>query len=90
MRTSLNNIKAIDDYLLGRMAPGDALLFEANMLLNSDLTDDLKHQQSTYSIIRKYSRQNLKAEIMAVQETLAAAAQHQGFMQRIAGLFKKY
>lgn len=90
MRTSLNNIKAIDDYLLGRMEPDDALLFEVNMLLNSNLVIDVKYQQSTYSIIRKYSRQNIKAEIMAVQETLATAPQYRGFMQQIANLFKKH
>jgi hypothetical protein len=90
MRTSLNNIKTIDDYLLGRMAPEDALLFEADMLLNSDLSDDVEYQQSTYSIIRKYSRQNIKTEIKAVQETLATAPEHLGFMRRIVNLFKKY
>jgi hypothetical protein len=90
MRTSLNNIKAIDDFILGNMAHGDALLFEANALLNSDLMDDIKHQQNTYTIIRQYSRQNIKAEIMAVQKTLAAAPQHRGFMQHIANLFKKH
>jgi hypothetical protein len=89
MRTSLNNIKAIDDYLLGHMAPGEALLFEAKMLLNSSLVDDVRFQQSTYSIVRKYSRQSIKAEILAVQETLATAPEHRGFTQRIANLFKK-
>jgi len=90
MRTPLNNIKAIDDYLLGRIAPGDALLLEVNILLNSDLADDIKHQQNTYTIIRQYSRQKIRAEIMAVQETLATKPQYRGFMQRIANLFKKY
>jgi hypothetical protein len=90
MRTSLNNIKAIDDYLLGAMAPGDALLFEANMLLNSDLVNDIGHQQNTYEVIRQYSRQKIKDEIVAVQKILADEPQHQGFMQRIANLFKKY
>ena len=90
MRTSLNNIKIIDDYLLGRMAPDDSLLFEADMLLNSDLSDDIKYQQSTYSIIRKYSRQCLKTEIKAVQETLATAPEHVGFMRSIGNLFKMY
>jgi hypothetical protein len=89
MRTSLNNIKAIDDYLSGRLVPGETLLFEANMLLNIDLTDDVQQQQNTYAIIRQYSRKKIKAEIMAVQETLATAPQHRGFMQRIAQLFKK-
>jgi bacterioferritin (cytochrome b1) len=90
MRTSLNNIKTIDDYLLGRMAPDDSLLFEANMLLNSDLSDDVKYQQSTYSIIREYSRQNIKTEIKVVQEILATAPEHVGFMRSILNLFKMY
>ena len=89
MRTSLNNIKVIDDYLLGSMPPGDALLFEANKLLNSDLASDIQHQQNTYAIIRQYGRQKIKAEIMDVQKTLTTAQRHRGFMQRIANLFKK-
>ncbi len=90
MRTSLNNIKTIDDYLLGRMLPDDVRLFEANMLLNSDLSDDIKYQQNTYEIIREYSRQKIKTEIKAVQETLATAPEHQGFMRSIGNLFKMY
>jgi hypothetical protein len=89
MRTSLNNIKTIEDYLLGNIAPGDTLLFEAKMLLSGDLREDVQHQQSTYSIIRQYGRESIKAEIKAVQQTLATAPQHQGFMQRIVNLFKK-
>lgn len=90
MRTSLNNIKAIDNYLLGGMAPGDKLLFEANILLNSDLVNDVGHQQNTYAVIRQYSRQKIKDEIAAVQKILAVEPQHQGFMRRIANLFKKH
>ncbi|WP_158992913.1 hypothetical protein [Mucilaginibacter sp. L196] len=90
MRTSLNNIKAIDDYLLGSMPPGDALLFEANMLLNNDLVNDMEHQQNTYAVIRQYSRPKIKGEIGAVQKILATAQQHRGFMHRIANLFKNH
>ena len=89
MRTSLNNIKAIDDYLLGSMAPGDALLFEAKMLLNSDLREDVHLQQCTYSIIRQYGRQSIRAEITAVQQTLTTAPQHRGFMQRVKTVFSR-
>jgi hypothetical protein len=88
MRTSLNNIKTIDDYLLGHMTPEDAQLFKVKVLLNSDLSDELEHQQMAYSIIKKYSRQHLKAEIKAVQEKLATAAEHMDFMHRITYLFK--
>jgi anti-sigma-K factor RskA len=90
MRTSLNNIKAIDDYLLGNMTAGDALIFEANMLLNSDLTHDVQHQQCTYAVIRQYGRRNIKAEIKAVEKRLTVESAHQGFIQRIANLFNKY
>lgn len=88
MRTSLNNIKTIENYLSGQMLPGDALLFEANMLLNSDLINDIQHQQETYAVIRQYSRQKIKDEIAAVQKIIATAPQHRGFMQHITNLFK--
>jgi len=88
MRTSLNNIKVIEEYLNGGLAAGDALLFEANMLLNGDLVADVNDQQNTYAIIKQYGRRQLKEEIIAVQQKLAAAPQHQGFIQHIANLFK--
>jgi hypothetical protein len=88
MRTSLNNIKAIDDYLLGSTPPGDRLLFEANLLLNKGLADDTEHQQNTYATIRQYGRRRIKEEIIAAQNILATAPQHSGFMQRILNLFK--
>ena len=90
MRTSLNNIKAIDDYLSGQMTSGNALLFEANLLLNKDLINDIEHQQRTYTLIRLYSRRQIKNEIVDVQKIFTTAPQHRGFMQRIVNLFKKH
>jgi len=89
MRTSLNNIKTIEDHLFGYHAPGDALVFEARMILNSGLRDEVQQQQNTYDVIREYSRKRLKAEIAAVQTKLTHEPQHLGFMQKIINLFKK-
>jgi len=89
MRTSLNNIKKIDNYLLGGLAPTEALLFEANMLLNKNLAEDVAQQQLTYAMINRYSKQKIKAEIIAAQAKLSAVPEYQGFIQRIANLFKK-
>jgi len=89
MRTSLNNIKIIEDYLSGEMAGGYKLLFEANMLLNSDLINDVQNQQNTYAMIRRYGRQKIRNEIAAVHTIFTTGPQHKGLMQRIAGLFKK-
>lgn len=90
MRTSLNNIKAIDDHLFGRTAPADTLLFEANLILNSSLRDEVQQQQNAYAVISRYSRKQLRAEIAAVQQQLQTQPQHRGFMQRIINLFKKH
>lgn len=90
MRTSLNNIKAIDEYLSGSLVPAEALLFEAKLLLNDDLADDVLHQQNTHAIIRQYGRQSIRAEIKAVQQILSVAPQHRGFMQRMGNLFKNF
>ncbi|MET4141003.1 hypothetical protein [Pedobacter sp. UYP1] len=73
MRTSLNKVKVIDDYISGYIAPEEAHLFEANMLLNKDLANHVLRQQSAYAMIREYSRQKIKDEIMTVQKTLATA-----------------
>jgi len=75
--------------LSGRMASDDVLLFEANMLLSNDLINEMQDQQNTYEIIRRYSRQKVKDEIVAVQKIFTSAPQYQGFMQRIANLFRK-
>ncbi|WP_461453158.1 hypothetical protein [Mucilaginibacter sp.] len=90
MRTSLNKIRAIDDYLLGSMHPGDKLLFEANVILSEDLENDVKYQKSTYTIMGQYGRKRIKDEIIAVQNILTTNPQHRGFVQRIANLFKKH
>ncbi len=89
MRTSLNKIKLIDDYLSDNMPVADALLFEANILLNAELADDVTFQKQTHSVIKLYGRQSIRAEISAVQHKLNTGAQHQGFRQRIANLFKQ-
>ncbi len=90
MRTSLNNIKLIDDYLLGNMPTADSLLFEANILLNAELADDVSFQKQTHDVIKLYGRQSIRAEIAAVQYKLSTEPKHSGFMQRIANIFKKH
>ncbi len=89
MRTSLNNIKLIDDYLLNRMDPGEALVFEAQMLLSAELSNNFCNHKQTLAIVKQYSRGALKAQISAIQTKLSTEPQHHVFMQRIIHLFKK-
>ena len=87
MRTSLNEIKAIEDHLLGYSHPANSLLFEANLILNAQLRDKVKLQKIAYQTVQQYGRQVLKAEIEAVHQKLSKPA-HNGFMQKIINLFK--
>lgn len=87
MRTSLNDIQQIDDYLLQYAGPADRALFEARLLLQSALQENLLWQQKTYDIIKQYSRRRLKAEIEAVHQQLFTEPEHTSFRRKILGIF---
>lgn len=88
MMTSLNNIKLTEDYLAGELPVGDKLLFEARMLLDHDLLIDVKAQQQAVELVKKYSREQLRAEIDTVHQKLFNDKQHRTFAKRVMGLFK--
>lgn len=88
MRTSLNNIKLTEEYLNGELPMGDKLLFEARMLIEDDLLTNLKTQQQAVKLIKQYSREQLRAEIDTVHQTLFNNKQHRTFAMRVMDLFK--
>jgi hypothetical protein len=87
MRTSLNNIKLIDDYLFNKIPQCDKLVFDARLILNPDLAEGLLWQKQTHTMITNYSRKKLKAEIDHVHEQLFKKPEHKSFRQRILNLF---
>jgi hypothetical protein len=87
MRTSLNNIQLAEGYLLKQLPTGHALLFEANMILDDELRQNVAMQQSTYQLVQQYGRKQLKAEIEAVHQQLFNNSRHQSFVQKIRRLF---
>jgi hypothetical protein len=87
MRTSLNDIQQIDDYLLKIAGKADSLVFEARLILQPALQENLLWQQRTYEIIRQYSRRQLKAEIAAVHQQLFTEPEHIPFRRKIMGFF---
>jgi len=89
MRTSLLETEQIESHLMRRSEPGDALVFEARLLLEPELKDKVLWQQKTYSIIRQYGREQLKGEIEAVHRQLFNEGVHQSFRQKIMRLFSK-
>ena len=87
MRTSLNEIKLIDDHLFGTAHPADALLFDAMLILDNALPEKIEWQQNAHAAVQQYGRKKLKAEIDAVHQKLFSAPQHLHFRQKILKLF---
>lgn len=87
MRTSLNNIAYIEAHLLKAQQPGDALLFDAKLLLDHDLQVDTAAQKQVYTLVQQYGRRQLKQEIEAVHQQLFTQPEHMSFKQKIARLF---
>ena len=89
MRTSLNNIQQIDDYLLQFAGKADRALFEARLILQPALQQDLLWQQKTYEIIKQYSRRQLKAEIESVHQQLFTEPEHVSFRRKVMAIFSR-
>ena len=77
MPTSWNDTSEIEKYLGKHRSNGDALLFEARLILEPDLTEKMQWQHKSYSLIKTYGRQQLKQQIEAgaPADIFAAAAQ---------------
>jgi TorA maturation chaperone TorD len=87
MRTSLINIAQIEAHLLNRQHPGDALLFDAKLMLDHNLQADAAAQQKVYSLVQQYGRRQLKQEIEAAYQQLFTQPEHLSFKQKIARFF---
>lgn len=88
MKTLWNETLQIDLYISGKANTGDALLFEAQMILDPALGDKVLWQKKTYAIIKDYGRLQLKTEIEEVHQKLFTADEHTSFRQKIRRLFK--
>jgi hypothetical protein len=89
MMTSWNETEQIEMHLSGRLDTGNALVFEARMMLDPELSDKVAWQQKTYGIIQIYGRKQLKMEIEAVHQNLFTQPEHSSFSQKIRRLFTK-
>ena len=89
MRTSLNEIKLIDDHIFNKNTQEDALMFDAMLILNPGLSNQIMLQKKAHAIVQQYGRKKLKAEIEEVHRQLFSEAAHQTFRQKILGLFSK-
>jgi hypothetical protein len=88
MRISLNKLQEIEAFVLRNGQPGDALLFEARMIIQPELAGEVSLQKETYAVIKQYGRRKLKAELETVHQQLFTQTQYQRFRQKVMALFK--
>ncbi|NII83873.1 hypothetical protein H9N25_13680 [Pedobacter riviphilus] len=89
MKTLLNELRLIEHYLLSDAKDGESFLFEAKMILQPELREQVYWQNKTYQVVRDYSRKQLKNEINNIHETLFNTVEHQSFRQKVMRLFHK-
>jgi hypothetical protein len=89
MRTSLNEIELIDKRLLKLDSAPDRLLFDALLILNPEMKQNVLFQKRTHNIVQQYGRKQIKAEIENVHRQLFSKAEHQTFRQKIWNLFNR-
>ena len=87
MRASLIETEQIEAHLLHLAEPGDALVFEARLLLDAELLEKMQWQHEAYRMVKLYGRDQLKREIEAAHQKLFTQAQHFSFSQKIKRLF---
>jgi len=88
MRTSLSEIRQIDEYLFNQAAAGDALVFNARLVLDPELKYKVLWQKKAHFFVQQYSRKKLRDEIEAVHQQLFSGPAHRSFRQRILSLFR--
>jgi hypothetical protein len=89
MMTSWNETKQIEAHLLGTANNGEALLFEAKLMLDNNLADKVIWQQKAYDTIQQFGRRQLKKEIETIHQKLFTQPEHISFAQKIRRLFSK-
>ena len=88
MRTSLNEIKEIEGYLLQTTPVEDRLLLEVKMALEPSLAKKVDLQKRVYRQVRQYARNQLREEIRLVEAELFSQSKYQLFRQKVLHLFK--
>jgi hypothetical protein len=86
MKTSLTEIKQIDDHITGQLSDGDKLVFDARMILDPLLRFNINVQRKLYTLVKAYGRRSLRSEVTIVQDKLF---QDTSFRNEIHTIFSK-
>ncbi len=86
MKTSLNEIKMVDDHITGQLNGGEKLLFEARMIIDPVLRFNIHLQGKLYSLVKAYGRREIRNQVVSVEKKLF---QNDAFRSEINSIFPK-
>lgn len=70
MRSELNEVYLIDQYLLGQLNKEDEQAFEANLLLDEAIAEKLEAQRTAHRLIRRYARKEERRRLEEIYQLL--------------------
>ncbi|WP_118973818.1 hypothetical protein [Taibaiella koreensis] len=80
MRSELNEVYLIDQYLLGRLSKEEEQVFEASLLLDEAIAEKLEAQRTAHRLIRRYA---LKEERRRLEEIYQLLLDEPDFAHKI-------
>ena len=70
MRSELNEVYLIDQYLLGRLSIEEEQAFETNLLLDEVIAEKLEAQRTAHRLIRRYARKEERRRLEEIYQLL--------------------
>jgi hypothetical protein len=71
MRSDLNEIAEIDQYLFGQLSEEETKRFEASLLINNALAEKAEAQRLAHLMIRRYGRKKELDKLEAIYRLLS-------------------
>ena len=87
MRTSLNNIQLIEQYLGDELSVPERLLFEARMLTNPALRLDVWLQKKVLKLVGLYHREQIRKKVRTHHDEFFHNPDNAGYRKRVVDLF---
>ncbi len=70
MRSELNEVYLIDQYLLGRLSKEEEQGFEANLLLDEAIAEKVEAQRTAHRLIRRYAWRENRRRLEEIYQLL--------------------
>jgi hypothetical protein len=83
----MNETAHIEQYILGKLAPEDRLLFEATLLIDDELAEKTMLQQQLHEVILLSGRRQLRKELAAIDRKVFRDRKYSRFQRKILSIF---